>query len=251
MIKEITSTNNPTVKFTVSLKEKKEIVANNLCLVEGEKIVLDLIQSGAKLSRLFVEERKLEKFSDLISKYENQTYKINEQVAKKLSDTVTNPGVFAIFELPKKKAFDFNQKFLVIDNLQDPSNLGAIIRSALAFGFTNIVSINSVFPYLPKVIRSSMGYVFNVNFYNLTIDQIAQAKNEFNFKLVSANLNGIDLDDANLENVYGLIIGNEGNGVSKSLQNMSDITVTIPMQNNVESLNASVSASIIMYNLSK
>lgn len=251
MIKEITSINNPTVKFTTSLKDKKDIVANNVCLVEGEKIVVDLINSGAKLSRLFVEEKKIDKFADLISKFENQTYKITEQVAKKMSDTVTNPGIFAIFELPKKKDFDFNDKFLVIDNLQDPSNLGAIIRSALAFGFKNIVSINSVFPYLPKVIRSSMGYVFNVNFYNMTIEQLSQSKTDFDFKLVSANLNGNNLNEIQIDGVYGLIIGNEGNGVSKALQSLSDITVTIPMQNNVESLNASVSASIIMYNLSK
>ncbi|MBR2468030.1 MAG: RNA methyltransferase [Clostridia bacterium] len=251
MIKEITSINNPTVKFTTSLKDKKDIVANNVCLVEGEKIVVDLINSGSKLSRLFVEEKKIDKFADLISKFENQTYKITEQVAKKMSDTVTNPGIFAIFELPKKKDFDFNDKFLVIDNLQDPSNLGAIIRSALAFGFKNIVSINSVFPYLPKVIRSSMGYVFNVNFYNMTIEQLSQSKTDFDFKLVSANLNGNNLNEIQIDGVYGLIIGNEGNGVSKALQSLSDITVTIPMQNNVESLNASVSASIIMYNLSK
>lgn len=251
MIKEITSINNPTVKFTTSLKDKKDIVANNVCLVEGEKIVVDLINSGAKLSRLFVEEKKIDKFADLISKFENQTYKITEQVAKKMSDTVTNPGIFAIFELPKKKDFDFNDKFLVIDNLQDPSNLGAIIRSALAFGFKNIVSINSVFPYLPKVIRSSMGYIFNVNFYNMTIEQLSQSKTDFDFKLVSANLNGNNLNETQIDGVYGLIIGNEGNGVSKALQSLSDITVTIPMQNNVESLNASVSASIIMYNLSK
>ena len=251
MIKEITSLSNPTVKFTVSLKDKKEIISNNLCLVEGEKIVCDLISSGAKLSRLFIEDKKIEKFANLIQKFKNKTYKITEQVAKKLSDTVTNPGVFAIFELPKKSDFTFNDKFLVIDNLQDPSNLGAIVRSALAFGFKNIVSINSVFPYLPKVIRSSMGYVFNVNFYNLTLEQLTQAKNDFGFKLVSANLNGTNLNETTVTDVYGLIIGNEGNGVSKGLQSLSDVTITIPMQNNVESLNASVSSSIIMYNLTK
>ncbi len=251
MIKEITSLNNPTVKYTTALKDKKEIIKNNECLVEGEKVVCDLINGGAKLSRLFIEEKKIEKFSQIVSKYESKTYKITEQVAKKLSDTVTNPGVFAIFELPKKLEFDFNDKFLVIDNLQDPSNLGAIIRSALAFGFKHIVSINSVFAYLPKVIRSSMGYVFNVNFYSLTLEQLADFKSKYNFKLVSANLNGIDLSSANIEGNYGLIIGNEGNGVSKGLQALSDVTITIPMQNNVESLNASVSASIIMYNLTK
>ena len=72
-----------------------------------------------------------------------------------------------------------------------------------------------------------------------------------NFKLVSANLNGVKPEQAEIEGAYGLIIGNEGNGVSKTLQSASDITLTIPMQNNVESLNASISASILMYNLAK
>ena len=251
MIKEITSLTNPTVKFTNSLKDKKECLNNNLCFVEGEKIVLDLISKGIKPNRLFIEESKLEKYNDLIEKYENIIYKISQPVAKKLSDTVTNPGIFGLFNLPKQKEFDFNNKFLIIDNLQDPSNLGAIIRSAVAFGFNNIVSINSVFPYLPKVIRSSMGYVFDINFINMTIADLENQKKITPFQLVSANLHGVDVKDAVLDNNFGLIIGNEGNGVSKSLQNLSDVTVTIPMQNNVESLNASVSASILMYNLSK
>ena len=121
----------------------------------------------------------------------------------------------------------------------------------LAFGFKNIVSINSVYPYIPKVIRSSMGYVFNVNFINLTIEELLNLKKIHNFKLVSANLNGVKPEQAEIEGAYGLIIGNEGNGVSKTLQSSSDITLTIPMQNNVESLNASISASILMYNLAK
>ncbi len=249
MIKEITSPSNPTVKFTNSLKQKKDIISNNLCFVEGEKIIYDLINSGHTLSRLFVEESKLEKFSDVINKFENQTYKITESVANKLSETVTHAGIFAIFELPKKQNFNFDEKFLVIDNLQDPSNLGSILRSALAFGFKNIVSINSVFPFLPKVIRSSMGYVFNVNFTNLTVEELSKLKTEKGFQLVSANLSGVNPNQANINGVFGLIIGNEGNGVSKTLQNLSDITVTIPMQNNVESLNAAVSASILMYEI--
>lgn len=251
MIKEITSVNNPTVKFTNSLKTKKEISKNNVCFVESEKVVLDLINSSAKLSRLFIEESKLEKYADLVKKFENITYSVTESVANKLSETVTTSGIFALFEIPKSTNFDFNDKFLVIDNLQDPSNLGAIVRSALAFGFKNIVSINSVYPYIPKVIRSSMGYVFNVNFINLTIEELLNLKKIHNFKLVSANLNGIKPEQAEIEGAYGLIIGNEGNGVSKSLQTASDITLTIPMQNNVESLNASISASILMYNLAK
>lgn len=249
MIKEITSINNPTVKFTNSLKQKSEIIANHSVFVEGEKIVNDLVNSGKILQRLFVEENKIGKFENFISKFENQTYKISESVSKKLSESVTSPGIFAIFELPKNNQFNFDDKFLVIDNLQDPSNLGSIIRSGIAFGFKNIVSINSVFPYLPKVIRSSMGYVFDVNFVNLTVDELAKQKEMHNFKLVSANLNGENCDNIKINENFGLIIGNEGNGVSKTLQNLSDITVTIPMQNNVESLNAAVSASILMFNL--
>lgn len=251
MIKEITSISNPTVKFTTSLKNKKDCIANDLCFVEGEKIIMDMLTKGYTPNRLFIEESKLEKYADLATKYENITYKVSQAVAKKLSDTVTNPGIFGLFNLPKQKSFDYKSKFLIIDNLQDPSNLGAIIRSAVAFGFVNIVSINSVFPYLPKVIRSSMGYVFDVNFINMTFSDLEKQKMDTPFQLVSANLNGEDLKNVSLQDSFGLIIGNEGNGVSKCLQNLSDVTVTIPMQNNVESLNASVSASILMYNLSK
>lgn len=251
MAKEITSVNNPTVKFVASLKDKKEIIKNNLCFVESEKVVLDLINNNQKLSMLLIEKSKLNKYENLVKKFDNLTYIINNQVAKKLSETVTSSGIFGVFELPKQQPFSYNKNFLVIDNLQDPSNLGSIIRSALAFGYKNIVTINSVYPYLPKVIRSSMGYVFNVNFINLNYSELTKLKQSNNFKLVSANLNGNSLINTQINEVFGLIIGNEGNGVSQTLQSLSDITVTIPMQNNVESLNAAVSASILMFNLNK
>ena len=115
MIKEITSISNPTVKFTTSLKNKKDCIANDLCFVEGEKIIMDMLTKGYTPNRLFIEESKLEKYSDLTTKYENITYKVSQAVAKKLSDTVTNPGIFGLFNLPKQKPFDYKSKFLIIE----------------------------------------------------------------------------------------------------------------------------------------
>ena len=118
MIKEITSITNPTIKFANQLKNKKDILENNLFFVETEKVIYDLVSSGAKLFKLFIEESKLEKHAELIKKFENNTFKITNQVASKLSETVTNAGIFALFELPNNSKFGFNEKFLIIDNLR-------------------------------------------------------------------------------------------------------------------------------------
>jgi TrmH family RNA methyltransferase len=126
--------------------------------------------------------------------------------------------------------------------------LGAIIRTACAFGFDTIFTIDSVYPYSAKAIRSSMGYVFTVNFVDVDYSQLEKIKKNNNILFYAADMDGEIIDDivVNAENV-AVIIGNEGQGVSKELRLVADKTVAIPMKNNVESLNASVSASIIMY----
>lgn len=245
MIKEINSVNNPIIKLATSLKNKKDILKNQECFVEGEKIIDYLISKGFLLSKLFILKDKLDKYNYLIKNILEKTYLINNIIANKISHTQNNAGIFAIFKLPQSSNFNYKQNFLVLQNMQDPTNLGAIIRSAVAFNFTNIILINSVYPYLPKVTRSSSGYVFNINFINLSVDELKKEKEKHNFKLLSASLNGDEPKKLEYKN-FGLIIGNEGSGITEDLQNLSDANLTIAMSNDVESLNAAVSASILM-----
>lgn len=245
MIKQISSTQNAIIKDLMLSKTKKGALELGCCFVESEKVIRDAINGGLKVKEIFIESDKQNKFSDLLKN--NNVTLISKAISNKITETSSPSGIYALVELPKNSDFNFNKKFLVLDSLQDPSNLGSIIRSAVAFGYTQIMCVNGVFPYLSKVIRSSMGYVFNVNFMFVTEHELKTLKQTYGFKLISANLNGTNLNQFVNPKNFGLVIGNEGNGVSKSIQDLCDLTVTIPMQNNVESLNASVSASILMY----
>lgn len=238
----VTSKDNELIKKCIDLQNKKYSKLENKCLVESIKLVKEVYEKGL-VEVVLVTKQKLE----LVSNFKCKIEIINDKLAKHISSTVTTDGVFAIAKLPNSNQVDY-KKCLVLDRIQDPSNLGAIIRSACAFGFNTIFTINSVYPFTPKAIRSSMGYVFNVNFVEVDYNKLEEIKSNNNIKFYAADMGGEIIDDIQLgsENI-ALIIGNEGQGIDKELRKIADKIVAIPMQNNVESLNASVSASIIMY----
>ena len=238
----VTSKDNELIKKCIDLQNKKYSRLENKCLVESIKLVKEVYEKGL-VEVVLVTKQKLE----LVSNFKCKIEIINDKLAKHISSTVTTDGVFAIAKLPNSNQVNY-KKCLVLDRIQDPSNLGAIIRSACAFGFDTIFTINSVYPFTPKAIRSSMGYVFNVNFVEVDYNKLEKIKSNNNIKFYAADMGGEIIDDIQLgsENI-ALIIGNEGQGIDKDLRKIADEIVAIPMQNNVESLNASVSASIIMY----
>ena len=238
----VTSKENELIKKCIDLQNKKYSRLENKCLVESIKLVKEVYEKGL-VDVVLVTKQKLE----LVSNFKCKIEIINDKLAKHISSTVTTDGVFAIAKLPNSNQVNY-KKCLVLDRIQDPSNLGAIIRSACAFGFDTIFTINSVYPFTPKAIRSSMGYVFNVNFVEVDYNKLEEIKSNNNIKFYAADMGGEIIDDIQLgsENI-ALIIGNEGQGIDKELRKIADKIVAIPMQNNVESLNASVSASIIMY----
>ena len=238
----VTSKDNELIKKCIDLQNKKYSRLENKCLVESVKLVKEVYEKGL-VEVVLVTKQKLE----LVSNFKCKIEIINDKLAKHISSTVTTDGVFAIAKLPNSNQVNY-KKCLVLDRIQDPSNLGAIIRSACAFGFDTIFTINSVYPFTPKAIRSSMGYVFNVNFVEVDYNKLEEIKSNNNIKFYAADMGGEIIDDIQLgsENI-ALIIGNEGQGIDKDLRKIADEIVAIPMQNNVESLNASVSASIIMY----
>lgn len=253
MIKRINSIKNDTVKLITSLSDKKNILKHGLTFLEGEKVVLDAINASLPVVSVFVSELKLNYFLFKLENVKNKNFEIIEissDVAQKISNTVTTSGVFALIKLPEKKEFDVNKNFLVLDTVQDPTNVGALMRSALAFSFTQIILVDSVFEYLPKVIRSSMGYVFSLNTFSFTKQEFIEFAKKHKLQLISANLKGENLNKFNKPNgAFGLVAGNEGQGISKEIEDLSTHFVSIPMQNGVESLNVSVSISIIMNHL--
>lgn len=239
----ITSKDNDLIKLCQKVKSKKYSKLNNLCFVETYKIVKELYNK-ALIKHILVREDKFSCFSNLKNV---KIDVISNNLCDNLSDTMSNDGVFALCALPKHKEVDYS-KCIILDCLQDPSNVGAIIRSARAFGYNTIFAINSVYPFTYKCIRSSMSYIFDINYIETTYDELLELKKNKNITIITADMDGKDINNFQKNyNNFALVIGNEGNGISDKIMQISDKTVSIPMENGVESLNASVSASLLMY----
>ncbi len=243
----ITSKQNDIIKYANSIKEPKYVKKYGECLVESEKVVKELVGKGL-ISTILVDVEKLDKYNYILKSFTGKIYEINSNISKYLTDSITDSGIFGFVKINECKEV-IGDKILVLDNLQDPSNLGAIIRSAMAFNFKSIIMLGGVYPYSAKVIRSSMSYVFNINIISYNYPQLVDFLEKNNYNLVCADMSGEDLKTFNAPKKLALVIGNEGNGVSPELRQLANSTVKVPMNNGVESLNASVSASIIMYKL--
>ena len=251
----ITSKDNELIKHIRKLKEKKERDASNEYLVEGIKIVKEAIQENAKIKQIIVCE-------DTTRTYEIPTHIMLEiaryeciSVSNKIFNIitqVTNPqGIMAIIEKNAQDAqIDYSQDIIVVlDDVQDPGNLGTILRTVDSIGLNQIiVSKGTADAFNSKVVRSTMGAIFRIKI--IEVENLAQAIKEMrkhHFKLMVTSLqtkNSIyDIDF----NKKIIVIGNEANGVSKEIQDMADEKAKIPMLGRTESLNASVAAGVVMY----
>lgn len=237
----IESITNKKIVEWCKLKTKKYRDITNMFIVEGKHLVIEAYKSGCLKYVLTLDDEE----------YENViTYKVNESILKKLSSLVTTPRIIGI--VCKKDEEPIGNKVLVLDNIQDPGNLGTIIRSAVAFNIDTIVlSKNSVDLYNEKVIQSTQGNMFYINIVSKDlIGFLNIIKGEY--KIISTDVNkGKDITNFKNDKKYAIIMGNEGNGVSEEIKNMADDFMYIKTSDNCESLNVAVASSIIMYELSK
>lgn len=241
----ITSKNNPKIIFAQKLKQKKYRDEFSLALIESDKVIQEATNSNIKIKQLFCSKDKLNKAKNITC---DELYQIDEGLCKMLSSTVTSQNMFAVIEIPNTKNGCLGKRVLVLDNLQNPDNMGAILRTSIATNFKDILLIDCVDVYNEKVIRCSMGNVFKANFIKTNYQSIKEVLQ--GYQICVADMSGEDVFSVDkFDKKVALVIGNEGNGVSDSLLKICTKVVSIPMQNNVESLNASVSAGIIMYQI--
>ena len=247
----ISSKNNEIIKNIKKLKDKK--YRENKFIVEGERIVEEAIQENVEISVIVIEEsfyNNIEK-QDLIKKATKyNTLIVTDKVFLDISDVKTPQGILAVINKNENKEIDKNTPYIMaLDNLQDPGNIGTIIRTLDSANIKQlIVSKGSVDAYSPKVVRSTMGAIFRVNVIEVEnlVETMQNLKNS-GFEVVSTSL---ETDKSIYDISYNkkvVIIGNEANGVSKEILEMSDYKVKIPMLGKTESLNASVAASIMIY----
>lgn len=251
----ITSKDNELIKHIRKLKDKKYRDESNEYVVEGVKLVEEAVKENAKIKQIIVCE-------DTTRTYEIPTHIMLEiakyeciSVSNKIFNIitqVTNPqGIMAIIEKNAQDAqIDYSQDIIVVLNdVQDPGNLGTILRTVDSIGLNQIiVSKGTADAFNSKVVRSTMGAIFRIKI--IEVENLAQAIKEMrkhHFKLMVTSLqtkNSIyDIDF----NKKIIVIGNEANGVSKEIQDMADEKAKIPMLGRTESLNASVAAGVVMY----
>ena len=247
-MKIIKSLQNEQIKTFAKLKEKKYRDEMKLFLVEGDHLVRMAYEAGCLIT-ILVAEKDLENYLDIIN--EDNTIIVTESIINKLSFTKTPQNVIGI---ARQNIYDKKDvsKVLVLDTLQDPGNVGTLIRSALAFNYDKIyVSESTVDIYNEKVVRASQGAIFKINIVKKELNEIYRIlnMNEFQIIVTSLNSNSIYLNELKKREKFAIVLGNEGNGVSEvSLKNATDV-VKIKMSDKIDSLNVGVAGSIVMYNL--
>ncbi|QEH62126.1 RNA methyltransferase, TrmH family [Spiroplasma chinense] len=241
---KITSVKNQLILDACELKQKKQQFEKQQYLVEGLNIVLDAIKNDA-VELVLTTQKYLNNFESV------KVVEISENVADKLSDLKNSQHVFAICKILKTEFFEDN--VLVLDNIQDPGNLGTLIRSAKAFGFKNIYcSKETVSLYNPKVLRAIQGNHFEMNIiYGDLIELISDLKEKGYFVVGTFLRDESQIKDiGELKNKkVALVLGNEGQGIGQEVIKQCDKNYILNTTKDVESLNVAIAGSIIMHNI--
>lgn len=256
----ITSKDNSTIKEIKKLKEKK--YRKEKFLVEGIKMVKEAIQENANIELIVLREgTKLDFYNhNNIEKKELKfnVIEVSEKVFNELTDVVAPQGVLAVIKKKNNnqaeknisELIDYNADYiLALDGIQDPGNLGTILRTADSANLKQIiVSKDTVDAFSPKVIRSTMGAIYRINIIEVeNLVQVLEETKKKGFEVVTTDLQtDKSIYDINY-NKKVVVIGNEANGVSKEVKEIADYRVIIPMLGKTESLNASVAAGIMIY----
>lgn len=237
------SVDNDKIKSIKKLYTKKYRDLESKFIVEGEHLVIEAFKKGL-LEELILLENST--FS-----LDIKTSFVTEKVMKYISELDTAPNIIGICKKINNNVI--GNKVLVLDGVQDPGNLGTIIRSSVAFNIdTIILGKNCVSLYNSKVLRATQGMMFSINIIEADSLEIVKKLKSENYQILSTRVdNGKDIRNINVGSKYVLIMGSEGLGVSSELLDLSDEFVYIKMNSNCESLNVAVATSIILYELNK
>lgn len=251
---EITSKDNPKIKFLKQLRQKKYRDESGKFLVENAVIIHDAAKAGVIPEMMFVTEVFLEKNRELydfiVAKCGvNECYMIDEKINRSFSSMDTAPGIAAIYSKPRNK-MDLTKPVIYLNAINDPGNLGTILRSALAFGLKNIViDEHCADVYNPKTVSAAKDAIFKLNIEpDEDLWQLHEIKKIM--PVISTRLEKSDgLELLKKQKLFCIVLGSESHGVDEAIQKVSDDFVRIPMSGEIESLNVAAGAAIIFYEI--
>lgn len=237
----ITSTDNAKIKEVVKLlTDKKYRKQTGHYVIEGARLVADAVNSYAPIVSFFVSESQQNNFH-----YDNQIV-VSDKVFSKMSDTVNSQGVLAV-AAKRDNGNCIRNNALILDGLQDPGNVGTLLRTAVACEFFDIYAVNTVDLYSPKVLRSAMSAHFCLNLFELdSMDELFEEL--YDYEILACDVQGENVFEHEFRKTkVALVLGNEGNGLSEYSRKNVNKFVSLPMNKNIESLNVSVAGGVIMY----
>lgn len=248
----ITSSSNAQLKNIVQLNKKAKVrKEQGLYVVEGYKMYMEAPES--QIEKIYAASHFLEKHPEIRQKHSN-VEEVDDRVFAAVSDTQTPQGILCLMRQPSWNLGEMLKKekpfLMVLEDLQDPGNVGTIFRTAEGAGVDGIIlTKNCVDIYNPKTIRSTMGSIYRVPFfYTDNIEKVLGELMVHDVRTFAAHLNGErDYDREDYQHGTAFFIGNEGNGLTDELSNLADRLVKIPMCGQLESLNAAMAAGILMY----
>ena len=254
--KRLTSKENAVIKLVSSLQgSAKARRENGLFVLEGLRICEDALENGVRFTMLFVSDGAADRFSDAAARFAAnaaECYRIPDHLFAKISDTKSPQGICAVCAMASKPVGEIDPagRYVALERLADPANLGAVARTAEALGVSGLlVSADGCDPYSPKALRASMGTLLRLPLF--MADNLASELSKTGLTLIACVVDpsAQPIGRVTFSNGCALLIGNEANGLTEHMKQAADQTVTIPMRGKAESLNAAAAAAIAMWEM--
>lgn len=248
----ITSTSNETIKYFISLNDKKTRMNAKRFIVEGYHLVNEASKTNLLEAIISTDEKELKKINNV------KRYLVNDAIINKIATTKNPQNILGIVKMLDHNITNLvpiikenKTKLIMLDDVNDPGNLGTIIRTAAGLGYDGIImSPNTVDLYNEKVIRSTQGVMFKIPIIKANLQEVIKMlKKEKVFCIGTALTNAKDVKHITKKDKFAICLGNEAKGISKEVLDNMDENVKIAMNNDVESLNVSIAAGIIMYEM--
>lgn len=248
----ITSTSNETIKYFISLNDKKTRMNAKRFIVEGYHLVNEASKTNLLEAIISTDEKELKKINNV------KRYLVNDAIINKIATTKNPQNILGIVKMLDHNITNLlpiikgnKTKLIMLDDVNDPGNLGTIIRTAAGLGYDGIImSPNTVDLYNEKVIRSTQGVMFKIPIIKANLQEVIKMlKKEKVFCIGTALTNAKDVKHITQKDKFAICLGNEAKGISKEVLDNMDENVKIAMNNDVESLNVSIAAGIIMYEM--